>query len=203
MITRPFPFNAYYGEDEIREVDGDAWRLEVTGLVRTSDAGRCPSWRAAADGPGHAAHLRRGLERHRQVGRRAVRALPAACRRRPEREIRRLQVRRRLLHQHRHGHRAASANAAGAELRRPGVAAEIRLPDEAAHAHQARLQESRSTSRPCSSPTPIPAATGKTRATTGSAAARKACASAEPDSSSTVVALLFCSSTFHPTRKTP
>lgn len=33
MITRPFPFNAYYGEGEIREVDGDAWRLEVTGLV--------------------------------------------------------------------------------------------------------------------------------------------------------------------------
>lgn len=33
MITRPFPFNAYYGEAEIREVDGDAWRLEVTGLV--------------------------------------------------------------------------------------------------------------------------------------------------------------------------
>ncbi|MDB5999239.1 MAG: molybdopterin-binding protein [Rhizobacter sp.] len=33
MITRPFPFNAYYGETEIREVDGEAWRLEVTGLV--------------------------------------------------------------------------------------------------------------------------------------------------------------------------
>ena len=33
MITRPFPFNAYYGENEIREVDGDAWRLEVAGLV--------------------------------------------------------------------------------------------------------------------------------------------------------------------------
>jgi DMSO/TMAO reductase YedYZ molybdopterin-dependent catalytic subunit len=33
MITRPFPFNAYYDESEIREVDGDAWRLEVTGLV--------------------------------------------------------------------------------------------------------------------------------------------------------------------------
>lgn len=32
-VTRPFPFNAYYGEDEIREIDGDAWRLEVTGLV--------------------------------------------------------------------------------------------------------------------------------------------------------------------------
>lgn len=33
MITRPFPFNAYYGEDEIREVDEDSFRLEVTGLV--------------------------------------------------------------------------------------------------------------------------------------------------------------------------
>lgn len=33
MITRPFPFNAYYSEAEIREIDSDAWRLEVTGLV--------------------------------------------------------------------------------------------------------------------------------------------------------------------------
>ena len=33
MITRPFPFNAYYGEDEIREVDAATYRLEVTGLV--------------------------------------------------------------------------------------------------------------------------------------------------------------------------
>jgi DMSO/TMAO reductase YedYZ molybdopterin-dependent catalytic subunit len=33
MITRPFPFNAYYGEDEVREVDADSYRLEVTGLV--------------------------------------------------------------------------------------------------------------------------------------------------------------------------
>lgn len=33
MITRPFPFNAYYGEDEIRQVDADRYRLEVTGLV--------------------------------------------------------------------------------------------------------------------------------------------------------------------------
>jgi len=33
MITRPFPFNAYYGEDEVRQVDGDTWRLELSGLV--------------------------------------------------------------------------------------------------------------------------------------------------------------------------
>ena len=33
MITRPFPFNAYYGEEEVRQVDEAGYRLEVTGLV--------------------------------------------------------------------------------------------------------------------------------------------------------------------------
>ena len=33
-ITKPFPFNAFYGEDEVIEVDGGRFRLEVGGLVR-------------------------------------------------------------------------------------------------------------------------------------------------------------------------
>jgi len=33
MITRPFPFNAFYGEDRVPQVDGDRFRLEVSGLV--------------------------------------------------------------------------------------------------------------------------------------------------------------------------
>jgi DMSO/TMAO reductase YedYZ molybdopterin-dependent catalytic subunit len=33
MITRPFPFNAYYGEDEVRVVKEEGYKLEVTGLV--------------------------------------------------------------------------------------------------------------------------------------------------------------------------
>ena len=32
-ITDPFPFNAYYDEGRIPEVDGDVWKLEVSGLV--------------------------------------------------------------------------------------------------------------------------------------------------------------------------
>jgi DMSO/TMAO reductase YedYZ molybdopterin-dependent catalytic subunit len=32
-ITRPFPFNAYYSEDEAPEVAGDTYKLEVGGLV--------------------------------------------------------------------------------------------------------------------------------------------------------------------------
>lgn len=33
-ITRPFPFNAFYREDEAPEVDGGTFRLELAGLVR-------------------------------------------------------------------------------------------------------------------------------------------------------------------------
>jgi DMSO/TMAO reductase YedYZ molybdopterin-dependent catalytic subunit len=33
MIARPFPFNAFYGEDRVPRVDGDSFRLEVSGLV--------------------------------------------------------------------------------------------------------------------------------------------------------------------------
>src|ERR1035438_2014056 len=32
-IKRPFPFNAYYDEDEAPAVDGNAYKLEIAGLV--------------------------------------------------------------------------------------------------------------------------------------------------------------------------
>src|ERR1700712_1219506 len=32
-IKRPFPFNGFYAEDEAPEIDGAAWKLEVSGLV--------------------------------------------------------------------------------------------------------------------------------------------------------------------------
>src|SRR5580704_3717559 len=32
-ITRPFPFNAYYAEDEAPDLDGDKYQLEIGGLV--------------------------------------------------------------------------------------------------------------------------------------------------------------------------
>ncbi len=38
MITRPFPFNAFYGEDEVPEVEEEDFRLEVTGLVSDKHA---------------------------------------------------------------------------------------------------------------------------------------------------------------------
>ncbi len=37
-ITRPFPFNAYYSEDEAPDVDGKDYRFEVSGLVENKKA---------------------------------------------------------------------------------------------------------------------------------------------------------------------
>jgi DMSO/TMAO reductase YedYZ molybdopterin-dependent catalytic subunit len=33
-ITSPFPFNAYYSEEEVIDVDGASYRLELSGLIR-------------------------------------------------------------------------------------------------------------------------------------------------------------------------
>ena len=38
MITRPFPFNAFYSQEEAPAVDADAYRLEVSGMVMDKHA---------------------------------------------------------------------------------------------------------------------------------------------------------------------
>ena len=42
QITKPFPFNAYYGEDEIRLVDGNGYRLELAGEIRNKKSWTLP-----------------------------------------------------------------------------------------------------------------------------------------------------------------
>src|SRR5215475_13254489 len=37
-ITKPFPFNAYYDEDEAPEVDKDDYKLEVGGMVDNKES---------------------------------------------------------------------------------------------------------------------------------------------------------------------
>jgi len=36
-ITKPFPFNAYYSEDEVVEVDGNEYKLELAGMIKEND----------------------------------------------------------------------------------------------------------------------------------------------------------------------
>lgn len=46
MITRPFPFNAFYGEDKVPHVDATSFLLEVTGLVSDKRRWRLQELRA-------------------------------------------------------------------------------------------------------------------------------------------------------------
>jgi DMSO/TMAO reductase YedYZ molybdopterin-dependent catalytic subunit len=41
-ITRPFPFNAYYGIDQVRTVDPGTYRLDISGLVREQKSWTLP-----------------------------------------------------------------------------------------------------------------------------------------------------------------
>ena len=45
-ITRPFPFNAYYSQDEAPDVDGDKYRLEIGGLVDNKKSWTLPELNA-------------------------------------------------------------------------------------------------------------------------------------------------------------
>jgi DMSO/TMAO reductase YedYZ molybdopterin-dependent catalytic subunit len=41
-ITKPFPFNAFYGEDEVPDVDGKDYKLELAGMIRDKKPWRLP-----------------------------------------------------------------------------------------------------------------------------------------------------------------
>ena len=72
-ITRPFPFNAYYPEDEAPEVDGATTGSRSAAWSTTRSRGRWTELYALPqETPDHPPHLRRGLERDRQVAGRAV-----------------------------------------------------------------------------------------------------------------------------------
>ena len=119
MILRPPKFNAYYDVMDVKPVNGATWRLELSGLIAEKRPWTLPQIAgAAADLDGHQAHLRRRLELYRRLDGRAAARLPRTRRRRPARQICRLQDGRRLSEQHRHGDGTASADIAGAQIRR-------------------------------------------------------------------------------------
>ena len=78
QITRPFPFNAYYGEDEIRPSPSD-FRLKVSGLVADQRAWTLDELLAFPQTDQITRHI--CVERDRAMGRRAVFGFSAARRR--------------------------------------------------------------------------------------------------------------------------
>ena len=69
-ITRPFPFNAYYSEDDAPDIDGDHWQLEIGGLVDNKKPWTLPELYKLPEVSQITRHvLRRRLERDRVAGR--------------------------------------------------------------------------------------------------------------------------------------
>ena len=111
-ITRPFPFNGYYTEDEAPEVDGETYKLEVGGLIDNKEPWTLEQLYALPQVSQITRHV--CVEGWSAIGSwQGVRLsrIPQADRRRHPREIRLVPVRRGLFQHHRHADRAASADA--------------------------------------------------------------------------------------------
>ena len=111
QVVKPPRFNAYYDIEDVKPVDGATWKLELAGLIDDKRPWTAQQiYAAARAGNHHPPHLRRGLGLHRPMVRPEPERLPAARRRRSDREIRLFPLRRRLHREHRHGDGAASAD---------------------------------------------------------------------------------------------
>jgi hypothetical protein len=92
MILRPPKFNAYYDVMDVKPVNGETWRLDVSGLVTDKRPWTLQDLRALPQASmGHQAYLRRGLELYRRLERPDAAQLPGARRGGCARQIRRLQ----------------------------------------------------------------------------------------------------------------
>ena len=103
-ITRPFPFNGYYAEDEAPEVDGKTYKLEVGGLVDNKEPWTLDKLYALPQVSQITRHV--CVEGWSAIGSwQGVRLsrIPPADRRRHPRQIRLVPVRRGLFQHHRHG----------------------------------------------------------------------------------------------------
>ena len=141
-ITRPFPFNGYYPEDEAPEVDGADLQARGRRPDRQQgavDAGA--ALRAAAGVADHPPRLRRGLERDRLMAGRAAVGIPQ----RLGADTRAKYVWFQCAEGYSNTIDMATALHPQTQLtlqvRQPDPAAQVRLPDEVPHADQARLQE--------------------------------------------------------------
>ena len=116
-ITKPFPFNAFYSEAEAPRVDPATYKLELSGLIRDKAPWTLDKLYALPQTSQVTRHI--CVEGWSAIGKWGGVTFKTFLERigaDTDGEIRRLQVRGRLLHQHRHADRAASADVADVQV---------------------------------------------------------------------------------------
>ena len=97
QVVKPPRFNAYYGIEDVKPVDGATWKLELAGRVDDKRPWtRAADLRAAGAGDHHPPRLRRRLGLYRPVVRPESERFSGTRRRRSDGEIRLFPLRRRL-----------------------------------------------------------------------------------------------------------
>jgi len=142
-ITDPFPFNAFYGEDEVRVIDEKSYKLELSGLIADKKPWTVAELNALPQFTQVTQHI--CVEGWSAIGKwGGVRFREFLARVGADTTAKYVGFKCAddYYNQYRHGDCVASTDPDIAHLPRPGAAAQVRLPDEAAHADQARLQES-------------------------------------------------------------
>jgi DMSO/TMAO reductase YedYZ molybdopterin-dependent catalytic subunit len=117
QITRPFPFNAFYGIDDAPVVDGSDFRLKVSGLVQNTKTWTLPELYALPKAEQITRHI--CVEGWSAIGRWGGTPFSEFLKRVGRGhigEICRFQVRGRLLRKHRYADRLAFADAADVHL---------------------------------------------------------------------------------------
>ncbi len=174
QLTNPFPFNAFYPEYNVPELELADYRLAVSGLVRDKQPWTLEALRQiAATHRHHATDLYRRLECGRAVGRRAAEDVSRVHRRGYHRTFRRFQMRRPLLLEPGHAHRAASANPAGTGTLAKSLCHRTTATRCACGCRPSWASRTPSTSSRFSSATKTPAGIGRIRDITGSAGSRR------------------------------
>ena len=140
-VMMPPRFNAFYGIDDVKPVDGATWKLELAGLIENKQPWTKDALYALPQETQITRHV--CVEGWDYIGKWSgvpLRAFSRPHRRGQDGEICRLQMRGQILGQHRHGDSAASADHPCHPLRGAAHRRCLRLSDAAQDATQARLQ---------------------------------------------------------------
>ena len=142
-ITKPFPFNAFYPVDDAPEIDGDDYALEVSGLVTDKQSWTLARLRTLPQESQITRHI--CIEGWSAIGQWSgvpFRVFLRTRRRGSSSPVCRLQMRRSLLREHRHGDGVAPPDDTGTGLRQCTPAGKVRISNEAAGADEAGFQKS-------------------------------------------------------------